>query len=69
MTFAEYWRENEPFGSNPEDVAELAWNAAIEQCVAIAEKYQGCLGCAEDIAANIRAGATKSEQNSKGEKA
>lgn len=29
MTFSEYWQKNEPFVSNPEDVAELAWNAAL----------------------------------------
>ena len=36
MTFAEYWKENEPYGCNPEEVAELAWKAAARQCALIA---------------------------------
>lgn len=39
MTFAEYWRQKGHFGGDPEEVAKLAWNAAIERCAEIAEEW------------------------------
>lgn len=37
MTFDEYWKDHEPFSSNPEEVARLAYNFAVETCAKIAE--------------------------------
>ncbi len=31
MKFEEYWEQKGHFGSNPEDVARLAWDAAVSE--------------------------------------
>ena len=31
MTFEEYWKDHEPFGCDPEEVARLAYNFAQEE--------------------------------------
>ena len=31
MTFEQYWEKKGHFGSNPEDVARLAWDAAVSE--------------------------------------
>ena len=52
MTFETYWREKGHFGSTPEEVAKLAWDAAMLEAVSATadEDYELCARCGGAIA-------------------